>query len=62
MRNVLRRIAHVQADGTARSSSCTRSAGCPTTEIATRVGMPAASVRWSLDRTRGPLEEPVIAS
>ncbi|WP_426594073.1 RNA polymerase sigma factor [Cellulomonas sp. McL0617] len=61
MRDVLRRIAHVR--GRHREILELHAfGGLSDEQIADVLGVQASSVRWSLDRTRGPLEEPVVAS
>ncbi len=61
MRGVLRRIAHVK--GRHREILELHAfGGLSDEEIADVIGIQVTSVRWSLDRTRGPLEEPVISA
>ena len=61
MRGVLHRIVHVK--GRHREILELHAfGGLSDEQIARVLGIQATSVRWSLDRTRGPLEEPVIAS
>ena len=61
MRDVLHRIAHVK--GRHREILELHAFGSVSdAEIAQLLGVQVSSVRWSLDRTRGPLEEPVISS
>jgi len=61
MRDVLRRIAHVK--GRHREILELHAfGGLSDAEVAHVLGIQVSSVRWSLDRTRGPLEEPVISS
>jgi DNA-directed RNA polymerase specialized sigma24 family protein len=61
MRDVLRRIAHVK--GRHREILELHAfGGLPDAEIAHLLGLQVTSVRWSLDRTRGPLEEPVVSA
>jgi RNA polymerase sigma-70 factor (ECF subfamily) len=61
MRGVLRRIAHVK--GRHREILELHAfGGLSDEEIADVIGIQVTSVRWSLDRTRGPLGEPVISA
>jgi DNA-directed RNA polymerase specialized sigma24 family protein len=61
MREVLRRIAHIK--GRHREILELHAfGGLSDEQIAQVMGIQAASVRWSLDRTRGPLGEPVVSS
>lgn len=61
MRDVLHRIAHVK--GRHREILELHAfGGLSDEQIAHELGLQVASVRWSLDRTRGPLEEPVISA
>ena len=61
MRDVLRRIAHVR--GRHREILELHAfGGLSDEQVAQLLGVQVASVRWSVDRTRGPLEEPVISS
>jgi RNA polymerase sigma-70 factor (ECF subfamily) len=61
MRDVLRRIAHIK--GKHREILELHAfGGLSDEQVAEVVGVQVSSVRWSLDRTRGPLEEPVVTS
>ncbi len=61
MGDVLRRIAHVR--GRQREILELHTFGrLSDAQIAHLLSIQESSVRWSLDRTRGPLEEPVISS
>ncbi len=61
MREVLHRIAHIR--GRHRQILELHAfGGLSDDQIARELGIGEDSVRWSLDRSRGPLEEPVIAS
>jgi DNA-directed RNA polymerase specialized sigma24 family protein len=61
MREVLRRIAHIK--GRHREILELHAfGGLSDEQISQVMGMQPTSVRWSLDRTRGPLGEPVVAS
>lgn len=61
MRGVLRQIAHIK--GRHREILELHAfGGLSDEQIAQLLGIQASSVRWSLDRTRGPLEEPVVSS
>lgn len=61
MHDVLRRIVHIK--GRDREILELHAFGGLTDDqVAQVLGIPVGSVRWSLDRTRGPLEEPVVLS
>ena len=61
MREVLHRIAHIR--GRHREILELHAfGGLSDEQIARQLGIAQQSVRWSLDRSRGPLEEPVVVS
>ena len=62
MRDVLRRIAHIEGRHREILERLHAFGALSDEQIAQVMGIQAASVRWSLDRTRGPLGEPVVSS